>query len=247
MNKTSYSSLRVIDEEEALQMILKGTAMVTGQSFFASLVENLSKVLKTHSAWVTEYREESQQLRALAFWSAGEMISNFVIDIPGTPCEAVIKNADLVHYPDNLVDLYPNNQLLKKFHAVSYLGVPLLDTDNRIIGHLAVLDTRPMPKEPRGLTIFHIFAARASAELQRLRAEAEIRRREQKYRRIVETTGQGFLLIDREYKITDVNNAFCNVIGLSRKEILGKTPLEFCPECSRDFLMINRKKILSEE
>jgi hypothetical protein len=37
--------LRTIDEVEALQFIVKGTATATGESFFASLVKNLSKVL----------------------------------------------------------------------------------------------------------------------------------------------------------------------------------------------------------
>lgn len=56
-------------EDDALNMILEGTATVTGEAFFAALVENLAKAMKTHSAWVTEYIEASQQPRALAFWA----------------------------------------------------------------------------------------------------------------------------------------------------------------------------------
>lgn len=57
------------------------------------------------------------------------------------------------------------------------MGVPLLDIDGQVLGHLAVFDTRPMPEEPRAQTLFRIFAARAAAELQRLRAETEVRER----------------------------------------------------------------------
>jgi GAF domain-containing protein len=60
------------------------------------------------------------------------------------------------------------------------MGVPLQDTDGHILGHMAVIDRRPIPEEPRVHTIFQIFAARAAAELQRLRAEAEVREREEK-------------------------------------------------------------------
>ena len=42
-------------EKDALNIILEGTATVTGEAFFAALVENLSKALNTHSAWITEY------------------------------------------------------------------------------------------------------------------------------------------------------------------------------------------------
>ena len=45
------------------------------------------------------------------------------------------------------------------------MGIPLLDLDGKILGHLAVLDLRPMPKEPRAEALFQIFAARAAAEI----------------------------------------------------------------------------------
>ena len=173
---TTYNQLTFQDRDEdaVVRAILEGTATETGARFFAALVENLSMALNTHSAWVTEYIEKSRQLRALAFWADGEMITDFVIDIDGTPCEAVIDNARLVHYPDNILEFFPRNSSLKKYQAVSYMGVPLLDSKGRILGNLAVMDTRPMPEEPQSLAIFQIFAARASAELQRIRAEREI-------------------------------------------------------------------------
>ena len=237
--------LRTIDEAEALEFILKGTSTVTGESFFKALVENLSKALNTYSAWVTEYLKETRQLREIAFWAAGKLMPGSLIDIAGTPCEAVIERVGLVHFPNNLSELYPNNYLLKKSNAVSYMGVPLLDTDNQILGHLAVLDTHPMPKEPRATKIMQIFAARASAELQRLRAEAEVRQREVKFRRIIETAGEGFMLLDREYRITEVNDAMCKMSGFSREEMIGKSPLKFSPESYGDFLRENRKELFS--
>ena len=70
-------------------------------------------------------------------------------------------------------DHYPNDHQIRTIGLRSYMGVPLLDLDGKILGHLAVLDTRPMPEEPRALALFQIFAARAAAELRRLRAEAK--------------------------------------------------------------------------
>ena len=53
MAKHSQFPLIVEAEDDALTMILEGTAKVTGEAFFAALVENLSKALNTHSAWIT--------------------------------------------------------------------------------------------------------------------------------------------------------------------------------------------------
>src|SRR5216683_1568303 len=49
------------------------------------------------------------------------------------------------------------------------------DSDGNILGHLAVFDERPMPAEPRRDFIFRIFAARATAERERMRTEQRLR------------------------------------------------------------------------
>lgn len=87
------------------------------------------------------------------------------------------------------------------FQAVSYLGVPLMDPAGTVLGHLAVLDSRPMPKEPRLISLFQFFANRAAAEHQRLRAEAATRGRETR-----QTANQGELR--------------CPSIRLNRKRIV---------------------------
>lgn len=169
--------LRLLDEDVALRTILEGTATATGQQFFAALVQNLAKALNTHGAWVTEFFEERRMLRALAFWMDGNWLHDYEVDIAGTPCEEVIRTGRFVHVPENLLGRYPD---IEDTRVVSYLGAPLLDVDGRILGHMAVMDRRPIPEELRIHTLFRIFAARATAELQRLRAEAEVREREEK-------------------------------------------------------------------
>lgn len=236
---------RIADENTALRTILEGTATATGGRFFDALVASLSKVLNTHSAWVTEYLEESRQLRALAYWADGTITRDFLIEIAGTPCETVVSQSGIVHYPDHVIRLYPENTGLKAINAASYLGAPLLDRNGRVIGNLAVMDTHPMPEEPRARTIFQIFAARASAELQRLRAEAERLEMEEKYRRIIQTTDEGFLLMNREFVVTDVNQAFCRMVGAGREEIVGRTPLRFVDENYRQFFMTNREDLFA--
>ncbi|MFO7496102.1 MAG: SpoIIE family protein phosphatase [Desulfobacterales bacterium] len=237
--------LRVRDENQAIRAILQGTATHTGARFFESLVQNLAQALGTYSAWVTEYLEATRQLRALAFWVNGRLADRFLVDVDGTPCAAVIESTDLVHYPENVLDLYPRNSILHDFKAVSYMGAPLLDGKRSVLGNLAVLDRRPMPREHNALAIFQVFANRASAELQRVKAERALRKSEQKFRRIVETTDQGFLLLDQRFRIADVNEAFCRMVGHPPAAILGRSPLAFAGEDFRRFLAANQDDPLS--
>jgi PAS domain S-box-containing protein len=239
--------VRIPDENAALHAILHGTATVTGEHFFDALVASLATSLNTHSAWVTEYVEATRQLHVLAFWAEGRLSKDFLIDIEGTPCEAVIRHSEMVHYPDQVIRLYPDNPNLAAIQASSYLGAPLLDKDGRPIGNLAVLDTRPMPDDERAKAVFRVFAARASSELQRLQAELALRKSEEKYRRIVETTMDGFFLMDSRFVITDVNQAFCRMVGYGREDIVGRSPMRFAENDYREFLAANQEELFAHD
>ena len=245
MGTVNHSSRQVGDENAVLRSILEGTASETGERFFAALVKHLAAALSTQGAWVTEYLDESHRLRSLAFWLGGQFRPNAEYDIVGTPCGKVIEDSTLVHFENNLADLFPNERDLKDMGAVSYLGVPLKDLQGRILGHLAVVDSRPMPDESRILGVFQIFASRAAAELQRLRAESEVRKSEEKYRRIVETAGEGFILIDGKLNITDTNETLCRLTGYRREEILGRKAFAFLTEEFSHYLVTGGKEILS--
>ena len=212
-----------LDEDVALRRLLEGTASETGESFFAALVENLAKVLKTDGAWVTEYFPESRRLRALAFWMDGGWIKDYEVDITGSPCEQVIESARLVHFPDRLIQLFPGRPEVKESGLTSYMGMPLLHNDQKILGHVAVVDRRPMPPEPRVLALFRIFAARAAAELRRVRIQAQVREREEKLRGLFDSAMDAIVEFDANFDVTRMNpsaeEAFqcraCDAVGKS--------------------------------
>ncbi|NWF74759.1 MAG: sigma 54-interacting transcriptional regulator [Nitrospirae bacterium] len=218
----SSKPLQDLETDEALRAILQGTATETGHNFFAALVQNLAKALGTHGAWVTEYFPETRRLRALAFWMDGQWVKDYEVDIASTPCERVIDTAKLVHFPDRILDLYPHDEDLKSSGAVSYMGVPLQDTDGHILGHMAVIDRRPIPEEPRIHAIFQIFAARASAELQRLRAEAEVRAREEKVGRLLNSAMDAIIELDDRLHVTRANPATEKIFRCRTENMAGQ-------------------------
>ncbi|MGB5750066.1 MAG: SpoIIE family protein phosphatase [Desulfobacterales bacterium] len=78
-------------------------------------------------------------------------------------------------------------------------------------------------------------------------AEEELRKSEEKFRRIVETAGEGFLLMDENLRIVDVNDAYCDMLGYPREEIIGKTPLDLATEEFKQFMESHRISILARE
>ena len=78
-------------------------------------------------------------------------------------------------------------------------------------------------------------------------AEEKLRKSEEKFRRIVETAGEGFVLMNEGLDIVDVNNAYCQMIGYSREELLGKSVLDLATDDFRSFMMATKEKYLAEE
>jgi len=81
----------------------------------------------------------------------------------------------LAFHPKSIIDSYPNDQTLKDLKVVSYAGVPCFDSHYKIIGHLSIMDDKPMLDQKRTLSILKIFASRAGAELERKRTESAMR------------------------------------------------------------------------
>ncbi len=78
-------------------------------------------------------------------------------------------------------------------------------------------------------------------------AEEKVRESEEKHRRIVETAGEGFLLMDRDLRIVEANEAYLQMIGFSREELLGKTPLDLANRQHREYLESHREELMTLE
>jgi sigma-B regulation protein RsbU (phosphoserine phosphatase) len=77
--------------------------------------------------------------------------------------------------------------------------------------------------------------------------EEKLRKSEEKFRRIVETAAEGFVLMDEHLVIREVNDAYCRMTGYTREDLLGMTPFDLATEDFKQFLTANRKRILANE
>jgi len=220
--RTPFSS---IEENEAILAILDGTSSEIGQDFFLSLVKNLSAVLNTYGAWVTEYFEDNLTMRTKALFLGDRWVDNLEYSVIGTACETVVNEKRLVHVRDDLFARYKGNPDLagfRKTNAVSYMGIPFEDVDGRILGHMSVIDTDPIDENREVLNIFRIFANRASAEMRRLRAEKEVLEREEKLVKLFDSAMDAIVELDRDFKINRINSAASKVFGVTGENIVGR-------------------------
>jgi PAS domain S-box-containing protein len=217
------------DALRALQIVVQGTARGTGQEFFRSLVRHLAEALDVHYAVAAECPKGPTIVRTLAFWERDRIADNFEYDLTGTPC-AGVTSGGLVHCPAGVSDRFPGATTLVERGIDGYMAEPLLDGRGEVLGHLAAFDDRPMPAGPVRASVFRIFASLASAELERLRAERLLRQSEARYRDLFEKAPNGYVTVDPDERILDVNRRVTELLGYTADELVGARVHDFLPD-----------------
>lgn len=207
-----------------LKKIVEGTSTDTGENFFKSLVKSLAEVLNVHGVWVTEYLRESHRLRAIAFYLGDDFVDEYEYEVEGTPCEPVLQRESVCHFPSRVIELFPRDPDLPKLGAVSYMGLALTDEDGTTLGHLAVLDNKPMDEIPEYYAMLEIFAARATAEIRRLKADQMLKESQQKLHRLINGTMEYIIELDENLKLVQFNRSAAEALALDRGLESGQVP-----------------------
>jgi formate hydrogenlyase transcriptional activator len=227
---------QTLSDDAALREIVEGIESETGDRFFYSLVKHLASALGCEYAFVSELLGDSSRFRTRAVWGRGIFMENFEIPLDGTPCEAVLNGKSSFH-PERICQLFPADTALKQWGVESYCGVPLLDSAETVVGHLAILSERPMLDGPRGLSTMRIFAARARAELERLRTEDALRRAneallrsEERFRDLFDEAPIAYVHEDLDSRFIEANRTAMRILGLKPEEIAGMTGSSLVPD-----------------
>ena len=213
-----------------LRKIDEGTAATTGADFFNSLVKSLAEALQAKYAFVSKLVEGNRaRVRTLAFWKGDGFLDNFEYDLPHTPCERVLAG-EVCLFPEKVQDLFPEHREdLAKLGVESYLAIPVSDRSGTVMGHLAVMDTKPMHDDPRVLSVFKIFGVRAGAELEREQMDAQLKENEERLRDLFDEAPIAYVYEGLDSKLLRVNRTAMKSLGITADQVEGLYGRDFVP------------------
>ncbi|HWP11460.1 MAG TPA: PAS domain S-box protein, partial [Ramlibacter sp.] len=157
-------------------------------------------------------------------------------------------------YPAKLQALFPGDQDLRAHCTESYAGHPLVALDGSPLGIVSIASRRALTQVDRVEAMLKIFAVRAAAEVERLRASEalqrsleDLRQREEQYRAIFEGSLDGLFMWDEDLRIVDVNPAALALYGYRREDVIGRTfPRSMPEDYVRERLQIVRRALAGE-
>lgn len=206
--------------EQQLREIVAGTAAVTGDEFFPTLVRQLCQALNVRIAAITEVVGENHDyLQSRAFWCDGAPVDPIRFLLEGSPCHRAIESGS--YFCDRgLQDEFPDNEDILRLGAESYFGFAVCDSNGAALGNLCVLDDKPLQDDERLRSLLRVFAVRAGAELERQHAEQKLQENERFLGRITGSTCQMIWVFDlNERRTVFANPSFAKFFGRSLEQI----------------------------
>ncbi len=215
--------------ENLLHAIMDGTSTATGDAYFRSLLQRLAHGLGVRYAFVAECLSD-HRARSLAFWNNEAFADNFEYDLRGTPCLKVTEG-QTCHYGSDLQKLFPEDKPLVEMRAESYLGVPVRDSTQHIIGHLVIMDDKPLASDPLAVSVMTTFANRAGVELERVRAFDHLHRQKEKsdkrFRDLFDEAPIAYVHEGLDTKFIRANRAAMRAFGITAEEVEGTYGRDF--------------------
>ena len=202
--------------EKDLHIIATNISRQTGMKFFKSMVEYIAKTIEMDYVIIGKFDENDRKIDTLAVWRDQQILRNYSYDLEGTPCQKVIESQD-EFFSNELLREFPENKSLKKRKLIGYFGIPLFNSEGKLIGIIALMKKNQINESKRSASILKIFAARSSSELERLLAEQDLL--EAKNEAEVADRLKSEFLAQMSHEIRTPINSILNFTGLIKSEI----------------------------
>jgi signal transduction histidine kinase/ActR/RegA family two-component response regulator len=147
-----------------------------GKAFLGRLTEAMARSLQVEFAIIGELDPDRRgHIRARANWLDGALVDPIEYDVEGTPCAMAMVGSGQFVQSTGVREAFPADQMLIDAGMDSYAGCALRDSRGELLGIVAVTSRRPLEEPEAVQSLLCIYAARAAAELERLRTEHDLR------------------------------------------------------------------------
>jgi PAS domain S-box-containing protein len=166
------SIMRDVTEKKRAEKELDQIYTIATSLFGADLFEKgavaLAELLNLGHVVVGELDEEARRIRALTYYREGEIVRDMSYDLAGTPCEQVVLRREECEVGESVQSRFPLDQFLKDWGLESYFGIPMFDSNRKVLGLVCIMDRKSHAFSEHEKKIASIVAQRMASEIEML-------------------------------------------------------------------------------
>ncbi|PIF92651.1 diguanylate cyclase/phosphodiesterase with PAS/PAC sensor(s) [Acidovorax sp. 62] len=213
-------------QQRMLDSVIKVAAAVsatTGTEFFVQLARSMAEALGAQVGCLIRLvpQGDGELPRAVDMATVvdgKQVLPSFNLPLDGTPSMHLLTQRQYV-VADQVLQQYPRSPLGSKINARAYAGQQLCSADGEVIGAIFVLFRQPLADPHFVTSTLQIFAARASAEIERQTADARIRHQAS----LLDKAQDAILVRDLDHRIIYWNKSAERMYGWSQLQVLGQS------------------------
>ncbi|QDP71868.1 EAL domain-containing protein [Legionella israelensis] len=118
--------------------------------------------------------ENKKIARSVSYYHEGKKTGNISYSLENTPCEIARKKQKICHYPGHVQEKFPKDHLLQELKAESYIGGPITNAQNKVVGLLTLIAEKAIPVSDLNDTLFRLFLDRIGLEIEKLLYQKEL-------------------------------------------------------------------------
>ena len=215
--------------DEVLNFIAQRGWHSNGESYLAGLARQLCETLGVDYVIIDKFADNPSFAETVALFAKGKVLPNMQYPLKGTPCENVMEG-DLCRYPINVQQQFPDDDLLVSMGVESYIGQPLWNSSGKVIGLIAIMDSKPIQDVPFIESMLKLASTRVAAEMERDLSEQALTESHQFLQQVIDTVADPVFVKDRQHRWLMMNRAMCRFMGRPLDTLLGKSDYDFFPK-----------------
>ena len=197
-----------------IHLLVEGTASATGEAFLGALAPALAHALGTRFSFLAELHGPDQ-LEMRSLWNGRSVSVGKRYPLTDSPWERAVFETECI-VEDRARERYPGHPLLEEFEVDSLIATALVGSKGEALGVLSAFQPGPLPADARDSALLRFCAARAAAEIQRVRFDAQLQQSEAFAHAVIESSRDGIFTVTENGLLRTVNGAAQKLFRLER-------------------------------